>query len=62
MGSFYKVMAAVTGLLVAVTGVVAAFGGLFGSDKSEPYSYTTIVLDSESAYRAFLSDHPSNGK
>ena len=54
-----KLIAAVTAMLVAAGGVLAALGGLFGGDA--PPAGITIVLDSPAAFEAFITNHPSNG-
>ena len=55
-----KLIAAVTAMLVAAGGVLAALGGLFGGGDQAPAGIT-IILDSPAAFEAFISNHPSNG-
>jgi len=55
-----KLIAAVTAMLVAAGGVLAALGGLFGGGDQAPAGIT-IILDSPEAFEAFISNHPSNG-
>ncbi len=55
-----KLIAAITGLLVAVGTLIGAItvtlGG--GGDDKPAYSYNVVVLDSPAAYEAFLGNHP----
>ena len=54
-----KLIAAITGLLVAVGTLIGAItvtlGG--GGDDKPAYSYNVVVLDSPAAYEAFLGNH-----
>ena len=52
-----KLIAAVTGLLVAVGALVASLG-LRGGDAP---AGITVILDSPEAFEAFISNHPSTG-
>ena len=52
-----KIITAITGLIVAVGGIIAAFG--LGKEDAGNYSYTTIVLDSPEKYEQFLINHPA---
>ena len=56
MNNTVKLITAITGLIVAVGGIIAAFG-LGGGDKPT-YSYQTVILDSPQAYEQFLNSHP----
>ena len=60
MNRTVKLITAITGLLVAVGTLIGTITVTLGKgDDGSKYSYTTIVLDSEEAYEAFLSNHPS---
>ena len=52
-----KLIAAVTGLLVAVGALVASLG-LGGSDAP---AGITVILDSQEAFDHFLRNHPAAG-
>ena len=52
-----KMIAAVTGLLVAVGALVASLG-LGGGDAP---AGITVILDSQEAFEHFLRNHPSTG-
>ena len=52
-----KMIAAITGLLVAVGALVASLG-LGGSDAP---AGITVILDSQEAFDHFLRNHPSAG-
>jgi len=52
-----KMIAAITGLLVAVGALVASLG-LGGGDA--PVGIT-VILDSQEAFEHFLRNHPSTG-
>ena len=49
-----KIIGAITALIAAVSGLLIALRG--GSD---PVPYTTIILNSEEAYSEFLNNHPA---
>ena len=55
-----KLIAAITGLLVAIGTLVGAITVTLGKDKNDggSYSYTTIILDSPEKYEEFLINHP----
>tara|TARA_Y100001963_G_scaffold144331_1_gene216332 strand:- start:464 stop:640 length:177 start_codon:yes stop_codon:yes gene_type:complete len=57
LDSTAKVIAAITALIVAVTGLIAAFG--FGGDPGA--AGVIVVLDSPQAFETFLANHPSKG-
>ena len=60
MNKTVKLITAITALLVAVGTLIGTITVTLGKgDDGAKYSYTTIVLDSEEAYEAFLSSHPS---
>ena len=52
-----KMIAAITGLLVAVGALVASLG-LGGSDAP---AGITVILDSQEAFEHFLRNHPAAG-
>ena len=52
-----KMIAAITGLLVAVGALVASLG-LGGGDAP---TGITVILDSPEAFEAFIRNHPSTG-
>ena len=52
-----KIITAITGLIVAVGGIIAAFG--IGNEDAGNYSYTTRVLASPEKYEQFLINHPA---
>ena len=52
-----KMIAAITGLLVAVGALVATLG-LGGGDAP---GGITVILDSQEAFEHFLRNHPSTG-
>jgi hypothetical protein len=57
MDNATKMIAAITGLLIAVGALVAALG-LGGSDAP---GGITVILDSPEAFEVFLRSHPSGG-
>ena len=60
MNKTVKLITAITALLVAIGTLIGTITVTLGKgDDGSKYSYTTIVLDSEEAYEAFLSSHPS---
>jgi len=62
MNKTIKLIAAITGLLVAIGTLIGAITVTLGKGKDDAkYSYTTIVLDSPEKYQEFLINHPSNG-
>jgi len=59
MNKTIKLIAAITGLLVAVGTLIGAITVTLGKgDDNAKYSYTTIVLDSPEKYEQFLTNHP----
>jgi phosphoribosyl 1,2-cyclic phosphodiesterase len=66
MNKTIKLIAAITGLLVAIGTLIGAITVTLGKDdkgagsKKEggSYSYTTIILDSPEKYEEFLTNHP----
>ena len=56
MNNTVKLITAITGLIVAVGGIIAAFG--LGGEDTPTYSYQTVILDSPQAYEQFLNSHP----
>ena len=59
MNKAIKLIAAITGLLVAIGTLIGAITVTLGKgDDSAKYSYTTIVLDSPEKYQEFLMNHP----
>ena len=60
MNKTIKLIAAITGLLVAVGTLIGAITVTLGKDKNDAgsYSYTTIILDSPEKYEEFLTNHP----
>jgi|TARA_R100001530_G_scaffold12208_3_gene11513 hypothetical protein len=59
MNKTIKLIAAITGLLVAIGTLIGAITVTLGKgDDSAKYSYTTIVLDSPEKYQEFLMNHP----
>jgi hypothetical protein len=61
MNKTIKLIAAITGLLVAVGTLIGAITVTLGKDDKDggSYSYTTIILDSPEKYEEFLMSHPS---
>jgi len=55
-----KLIAAITGLVVAIGTLIGAITVTLGKDKKDggSYSYTTIILDSPEKYEEFLMSHP----
>jgi len=54
-----KLIAAITGLLVAIGTLVGAITVTLGKDDPSPYQGgMTIVLNSPEAYAEFLENHP----
>ena len=54
-----KLIAAITGLLVAIGTLVGAITVTLGKDDPSPYQGgMTIILDSPEAYATFLENHP----
>ena len=54
-----KLIAAITGLLVAIGTLVGAITVTLGKDDPSPYQgWMTIILDSPEAYATFLENHP----
>ncbi len=54
-----KLIAAITGLLVAIGTLVAAITVTLGKNDPSPYQGgMTIVLNSPEAYAEFLENHP----
>jgi len=60
MSKMTKLIAAVTGLLVAVGTLVGTISMTIGKGP-EPASGITIVLNSPEAYAEFIENHPSGG-
>ena len=59
MNKTITLIAAITGLLVAIGTLIGAITVTLGKgDDSAKYSYTTIVLDSPEKYQEFLMNHP----
>jgi heme A synthase len=60
MNKTIKLIAAITGLLVAVGTLIGAITVTLGKDDKDggSYSYTTIILDSPEKYEEFLMSHP----
>jgi len=59
MNKTIKLIAAITGLIVAVGTLIGAIAVTLGKgDDNAKYSYTTIVLDSPEKYEQFLTNHP----
>jgi len=56
MDNATKMIAAITGLLVAVGALVATLGG--GGDAP---GGITVILDSQEAFEHFLRNHPAAG-
>ena len=56
-----KLIAAITGLVVAIGTLIGAITVTLGKDKKDgwSYSYTTIILDSPEKYEEFLINHPA---
>ena len=60
MNKTIKLIAAITGLLVAIGTLIGAITVTLGKGNDDAkYSYTTIVLDSGEKYEEFLINHPS---
>jgi heme A synthase len=54
-----KLIAAITGLLVAIGTLVGAITVTLGKNDPSPYQGgMTIILDSPEAYATFLENHP----
>jgi len=54
-----KLIAAITGLLVAIGTLVGAITVTLGKSDPSPYQGgMTIILDSPEAYATFLENHP----
>ena len=55
-----KLIAAITGLVVAIGTLIGAITVTLGKDDkgAGSYSYTTIILDSPEKYEEFLMSHP----
>ena len=60
MSKMTKLIAAVTGLLVAVGTLVGTISMTIGKGPEAPAGIT-IVLNSPDAYEEFISNHPSGG-
>ena len=56
-----KLIAAITGLLVAIGTLIGAITVTLGKEDKDggSYSYTTIILDSPEKYEEFLINHPA---
>ena len=56
-----KLIAAITGLLVAIGTLIGAITVTLGKDDkgAGSYSYTTIILDSPEKYEKFLINPPA---
>ena len=61
MGKATKLIAAVTGLLVAVGTLVGTISMTLGKGPEPAAGGITIVLNSPEAYADFIENHPSNG-
>jgi hypothetical protein len=57
MDNATKMIAAITGLLVAVGALFATLG--FGGGDAP--AGITVILDSPEAFEAFISNHPASG-
>ena len=54
-----KLIAAITGLLVAIGTLIGAITVTLGKSDPSPYQGgMTIILDSPEAYEKFISNHP----
>ena len=60
MSKMTKLIAAITGLLVAVGTLVGTISMSIGKGPDAPAGIT-IVLNSPDAYEEFISNHPSGG-
>ena len=60
MNKTIKLIASITGLIVAIGTLIGAITVTLGKDKNDAgsYSYTTIILDSPEKYEQFLTNHP----
>jgi len=54
-------IAAVTGLLVAVGTLVGTISMTIGKGPEPASGGITIVLNSDAAFEEFIANHPSNG-
>jgi len=61
MSKMTKLIAAVTGLLVAVGTLVGTISMTIGKGPEPAAGGITIVLNSPEAYDEFISNHPSTG-
>ena len=61
MSKMTKLIAAVTGLLVAVGTLVGTISMTIGKGPDAPAGGITIVLNSPEAYAEFIENHPSGG-
>ena len=59
VGRVTKLVAAVTGLLVAVGTLIGVVSMNFGRSSSSGSEGVTIILNSPEAYAEFLADHPA---
>ncbi len=57
MGKITKLVAAVTGLLVAIGTLIGTISMNLG--RSAPAEGVTIILNSSEAYEEFLANHPA---
>ena len=61
MSNMTKLIAAITGLLVAVGTLVGTICMTIGKGPEPAAGGITIVLNSPEAYDEFISNHPSTG-
>jgi len=61
MSKMTKLIAAVTGLLVAVGTLVGTISMTIGNKPESNSEGITIILNSADAYAEFIANHPSNG-
>ena len=61
MSKMTKLIAAITGLLVALGTLVGTISMTIGKGPAPASGGITIVLNSPEAYEEFISNHPSNG-
>ena len=61
MSKMTKLIAAITGLLVALGTLVGTISRTIGKGPEPASGGITIVLNSPEAYEEFISNHPSNG-
>ena len=61
MSKMTKLIAAITGLLVALGTLVGPISMTIGKGPEPASGGITIVLNSPEAYEEFISNHPSNG-